>query len=350
MTLTARVLVGEDDETAVDFPEPGYDVEPGILGRAARYLLDENHTVNMEFVYPHIGFDAHAARLHLAALAEEKRKAGEGPEEEHRKAVKKFRITAKAIGLELVAGLILSVLDSPAAARCPCRAHIVGRSAVPYCWARPGNPDARADYGDFVIMAEVSTIRRFTMEDVARQWKGACGHAVTVTDRPRVYCLMVSRLGLDLRDEKKQAAQHRRQLASLGNAPDLLRTAANEAAQKARQAQAREDPDAEPQEDGEPDVPDVKFLLLHIEDLSEIAHELHDLYCGTRRTARVLTKDILGAVLDGLHAKTMERLAAGRTFPRRWASDTFRDLLRERVARKAGEEEEKPAGDEEAAD
>ena len=29
-------------------------------------------------------------------------------------------------------------------------------------------------------MAEVSTIRRFTMEDVGRQWKGACGHAVTV--------------------------------------------------------------------------------------------------------------------------------------------------------------------------
>ena len=345
MTLTARVMVGEDDETAVDFPEPGFDVEPEILGRAARYLLDENHTVNMEYVYPHIGFDAHAARLHLAALAEEKRRAGEGPEEEHRKAVKKFRITAKAIGLELVAGLILGVLDSPAAARCPCRAHIVGRSAVPYCWARPGNPDARADYGDFVIMAEVSTIRRFTMEDVGRQWKGACGHAVTVTGRPRVYCLMVSRLGLDLRDEKKQAAQHRRQLANLGNAPDLLRTAANEAAQKARQkeAEAGEAPDAEAEEDGDPEAPDVKFLLLHIEDLSEIAHTLHALYCGTRRTARALTKDILGAVLDGLHAKTMERLAAGRTFPRRWASDTFRDLLREKVEKKTGKKK-KPAG------
>ena len=47
---------------------------------------------------------------------------------------------------------------------------------------------------------------------------------------------MVSRLDLDLRDEKKRTTQHARQLANLGNALDLLRTAANEAAQKARQA------------------------------------------------------------------------------------------------------------------
>ena len=86
----------------------------------------------------------------------------------------------------------------------------------------------------------------------------------------------------------------------------------------------------------------MKFILLHIEDLSEIALTLHALYCGTRRTARPLTKDVLGAVLDGLHAKAMERLAAGRTFPRRWVSDTFSDLLREQVDKKT--RRRKPAG------
>lgn len=60
----------------------------------------------------------------------------------------------------------------------PAGAHIVGRTAVLYCWARPGNPDASADYRDFVIMAEVSTIRRFTIEDVERQWTVSSGHAV----------------------------------------------------------------------------------------------------------------------------------------------------------------------------
>ncbi len=341
MTLIASVLVGEERETAVDFPEPGFDLEPGTLGRAARYLLDEDHTVNMEYVFPHIGFDAREARRHLAALAEEKRKAGEGPEDEHRQAVKKFRITAKAIGLELVAGLILSVLDSPRKTRCPCRALIVEGSAVPYYWARQGNPDVRADYRNFAILAEVTTIRKFTMEDVERQWKSACRHAVAVADRPRVYCLMVSRLSLDLRDKKKQVAQHRKHLANLANAQGLLAAAAAEAAQKAQQAQARAEDDGEPEPPpaglpsrtggGSQAQPDVKFILLHIEDMSAIAHGLHDLYCGTNKSARRLTENILGAVLDGLHAKTMERIAARNTFPRRWASDTFIDLLKGRV-------------------
>ena len=334
MTLTARVRVGEEEDTAVDFPDPGFDVEPEMLGRAARYLLDEDHSVNMEYVFPHIGFDAREARSHLAALAEEKRRAGEGPEDEHRKAVKKFRITAKAVGLELVAGLFLSVLDSPRQTRCPCRAHIVGGSAVPYYWAQQGNPDVRADYRNFAILAEVTTIRKFTMEDVERQWKSACRHAVAVADRPRVYCLMVSRLSLDLRDEKKQAAHHRHHLANLANAQELLAAAENEAVQKAQQAQpaqARAEDDGGPEPPAPAPAPDVKFILLHIEDMAEIANGLHALYCETRRTARRLTETILSAVLDGLHAKTMERLAARNTFPRRWASDTFNDLLKGRV-------------------
>ena len=247
--------------------------------------------------------------------------------------VKKFRITAKAVGLELVAGLFLSVLDSPRQTRCPCRAHIVGGSAVPYYWAQQGNPDVRADYRKFAILAEVTTIRKFTMEDVGRQWKSACRHAVAVADRPRVYCLMVSRLSLDLRD-KKQAAHHRRHLANLANAQGLLAAAENEAAQKAQkaqQAQAGAADDGGPEPPPPAPVPDVKFILLHIEDMAEIANGLHALYCETRRTARRLTETILGAVLDGLHAKTMDRIAARNTFPRRWASDTFNDLLKGRV-------------------
>ena len=44
-----------------------------------------------------------------------------------------------------------------------------------------------------------------------------------------------------------------------------------------------------------------------------------------------MTENILSAVLDGLHAKTMEHIAAKAWSPRRWPSDAFNDLLKERV-------------------
>ena len=78
--------------------------------------------------------------------------------------------------------------------------------------------------------------------------------------------------------------------------------------------------------------------------MARIAHGLHALHCGKRKRIGPLTEGILAAVLDGLHAKTAERVAAGDAFPTLWASDTFLELLENRVV-----EKKKPAGDGNAA-
>ncbi len=43
MTLTARVVVGDDGKTDIAFPEPGHEIVPRTLGIAAVLLLNENH-------------------------------------------------------------------------------------------------------------------------------------------------------------------------------------------------------------------------------------------------------------------------------------------------------------------
>ncbi len=312
MTLTARILVGDDPEAAAAFPDPGFEIEPGTLAQAARYLLDENHTQNMKEVYPRIGFDAGAARRHLAALAEERRRTGDEPETDYTLSVKAFRIAAKAVGLELIAGLFLSCLDTPARARCPCRAYIEGRKTVPYYAAPQGNPDAQADYGEFSILTEVTTTRRPRKDDINLQWKSARNHVEEADARPRVYCFMVSRLGLDDRNGWMAA--------------ELLK------AQGERQALKEQ-----AEQDGACQPPDVKFLVFDIEDMAEIAQKLDELYCEGRSRAAPLTEDVLGALLDRLHSRAMQRIAAGDNPPKGWAGDTFIEMLEDHaVKRKPG--------------
>ena len=77
---------------------------------------------------------------------------------------------------------------------------------VPYGHAPAGNPDARADYEGFTVLAEVTSqkeqapkkgLRDSTIED---QWSSANTHtkeALLEEDGPeRVYCIMVSRASL----------------------------------------------------------------------------------------------------------------------------------------------------------
>ena len=204
MTLTARVVVGADPE--VDFPRPSRKVRPGTLARAARHLLDENYTVDRQEIYPRIGFDSAAALRHLKALAKEKHDAGDEPETDYVKSVKEFRVVAKAVGLELIAGLFLSVLDSPGKTLCPCRTFIKGGRAFPYYAAPQDNPDVRAAYGEFVILAEVTTVRHLKKDDIDTQWDSAQNHVKAETGRPRIYCFMVSRHGLDQKNGWQRAA------------------------------------------------------------------------------------------------------------------------------------------------
>ena len=326
MTLTARVVVGEDGKTDIAFPEPGHEIVPRTLGIAAVLLLNENHRRDLVEVYEAIGYDAGAARKHQAAVAEKRRRdeaAGKKVTEDD-EIKQDFRIAVRAIGLELIAGLFLSVLDSPAEARCPCRVLVEEEKAIPYGAAPQGNPDVRADYGDFTVLAEVTTILRLRKSDISGQWASAGQHVDAVTDAPRIYCLMVSRLGLD-----DQRRWHAVELAK---------------AQKDRDApEPTEADDASgPPPAGSPERPDVKFLVFDIEDMAEIAHKLDELYGEEGTAKKALTSDGLGMLLDEMHAQTMEWLASEDAFPPHWASDTFIKMLG-KYARG------KPVGDREAA-
>ena len=297
MTLTAHIRVGED--VRFDYPGPGVVIEPASLSRAATYLLDEDLRANEKVAYPLIGYDARAARAHMAAEAEKDGKS----EDEELKA--DFRIAVRAISLELIAALLLSCLDTPAVARCPCRVLMDGEKPIPYGNAPAGNPDARANYGEFAILAEVTTNLGLPQTEVDRQWDSAANHVKAVFGFPRIYCLMVSHYGLDKR-------------------------AKGMAAKLAEAQERREELKREAQGNGDPEPPDAKFLVFDIEDMAEIADMLDDLYClDDREGVQPLTEDILGRLLDKLHAQTMDWIDGEEAFPRGWAGETFTEMLYE---------------------
>ena len=279
MTLTAHIRVGED--VRIDYPGPGVVIEPASLSRAATYLLDEDLRANEKVAYPLIGYDAGAARAHMAAVAEEKGREEKDGKSEDEEVKADFRIAVRSISLELIAALLLSCLDSPTVARCPCRVLMDGERPIPYSNAPAGSPDARAHYGEFAILAEVTTNLGLPETEVERQWESAANHVKAVAGFPRVYCLMVSHYGLD-----KQAKGMAAKLAE---------------AQQAREALKRQALD-----NGDPEPPDAKFLVFDIEDMAEIADMLDDIYCLDREKVQLLTEDILGRLLDKLHAQTMD--------------------------------------------
>ena len=300
MTLAAHMLVGEDRETAVDFPAPGFKVRPRTLSLSIRRLLDEDHTQNRAFVYPDIGFDANAAR-HIRVAAS---KTGEETDPVDGMTFQRHWWYTKGLGLELIAGLFLSVLDSPQSVYCASHVGMIGEMPVPHTVALQGEPDGRADFGEFVILNEVTTVRHLNEGDIEGQWDSAETHVAQaeVTDRQRIYCFMVSRLGLDGRDGKKP--KRKWQLAALAEAQEK-----HEAPETTKAA--------------------VKFLVFNFEDVSEIALKLDRLYCDPDRRGkpRALTEEALGRILDRLHDMAMEQIAAGKDFGIGWAAETFNEML-----------------------
>ena len=303
MTLTAHIRVGED--ARIDYPGPGVVIEPASLSRAATYLLDEDLRANEKVAYPLIGYDARAARAHMAAEAEERGREEKDGKSEDEEVKADFRIAVRSISLELIAALLLSCLDTPKVARCPCRVLMDGETPIPYSNAPVGSSDARAHYGEFAILAEVTTNLGLPETEVDRQWESAANHVKAVAGFPRVYCLMVSHYGLDKRAK--------------GMAAKLAE------AQQTREALKRQALD-----NGDPEPPDAKFLVFDIEDMAEIADMLDDIYClGDREDAQPLTEDILGRLLDKLHAQTMDWIEGEEAFPRGWAGETFAEMLYE---------------------
>ena len=91
----------------------------------------------------------------------------------------------------------------------------------------------------------------------------------------------------------------------------------------------------------------MKFLVFDIEEMAGIAQKLHELYCGPRPRRRALTEEVLGKILDRLHAETAGMIAAGEKFKKGWASETVNKMLDNHA--KGHPIEGKPPKDEEEA-
>ena len=208
MTLAARIMVGEEPAEQAPFPGPDKAVAPRVLDLAATYLLNEHQRVNTQYVYPSIGFDS-AASVDLEAMewAESRERRGrEVPPLS--KLRKEIRPLVKGLGLELIVTMLFSCLGSPKTAFCSCSVYEDRETGavVPYGHAPAGNPDARADYDGFTVIAEVtsqieeSPKKGLRDETIESQWNSANTHTREVLledDGPKhVYCIMVSRANL----------------------------------------------------------------------------------------------------------------------------------------------------------
>ncbi len=329
MTLTARILVGDRSRGRIPFPDPEIAVDPRMLDLAATQLFNNHDTVSAAWVYPAIGFDSATAEKYWAAFDEEERRKAALEEEEKRRAAlaedgkgergegereagrdegrdapgpgllkKQQRFYPKGVGLELIVALLLSCLGDPERAICPCRVQRRGRlRGIPYGHTPRDNPDVRADYEGFTVLAEVTMQEgvggALRLKTVREQWDSARRHvnkALKEKGRKRVYCLMVS---------KADMADGRMRVRFLG-APGELDESRRERA---------------------------KFLVFGIRELTHVGYRLHKLYCRGRTDMRPLTGADLAAILDRLHAQTMAMFTESKPFTRGWAGLRFAKLL-----------------------
>jgi len=286
VTLVARILIGAPpEEPTIPFPAPRHRVGPLNLGRAATLLLNEDHTVNRREIYRRIGFDARTAQR----LMIEPRP---GETEERTRTKRSMLLSTKGIGLELIAGMMLSCLDSPQTPLCACRVGKDGK--VPYGPAPGLNPDVRADYEGFTVIAEVTTMRELTPERIESQYESAKSHvelALGKKDLKRVYCIMVNRADLNDKDTRRRLVDAEEKFA-----------------------------------DG---PASVKFLAFAIQEFGHIGRKLHEFYCMDREDVWTLTEGKLRAILDTLHAEAMKTIGAEDEFEPGWAGRFFGELLEE---------------------
>ena len=298
MTRQARIRVGDPRvQDTVLFP-PGDGFGPRRIAAVAQAVLEDDFLVNVERIYPLLGFDAAAAMRLSRARQKERalREAGRLPplSELHRSLQPRIR----AIGLELVTGLFLDCLDSPTETTCACAVYMDGDRPIPVAPAGKGKPDARANYPDFTIVAEATIGKKTGPEPLQRQYTSAIAHIgdiLTGRVRPRGYCLMVSRA--KLRDEQ---------------VPVLI---------------------VETQEelDRNHGPGNVRVLAFGIDEMAHIAEQLDRLY-PDGKDVRPPTAEDLADILDTLHGETMEWISSGEPFPDQWAAKQFEKLLRKHAS------------------
>ena len=76
----------------------------------------------------------------------------------------------------------------------------------------------------------------------------------------------------------------------------------------------------------DPEPPNVKFLVLEIKEMAEIAQKLHKLHYGIGTKREALMEGALGKILDRLHTEETGMIAAGDKFRRGWAGAAFDKL------------------------
>ena len=259
MTLKARILVGGRDEPELKFPAPDFHIEPRTLDIAATQIFNNDNHVTRTWIYPAIGFDHKTAKQHAEIEAAERRIKAAKLAREPEQGDKYYRYIFKGLGLELIVTMLLSCLGAPETARCPCRAHRDENGCVvPHGPATANSPDVLVDYGDFTVLAEVTTRRDMDEESVSAQFKSANSHARTALSKKggakRVYCIMVCRL--DLKDHSGLMQKH------LAKAQEKLHSE--------RPGRA-------------------KFIALSIREMGHVGYMLQKLYCQGRPNDGALT-------------------------------------------------------------
>ncbi len=272
------------------------NVGPRRIASAASYILTEHFSVNLRRVYPLIGYDAEAAMRHLRFKSKEKALIEKKRAQPLTKLQRKLKPIVRATGLELITGLFLGCLDSPARVICPCRVFMNASKPVPIAPAPGGTPDAWADYESFTIVAE-ATIGVDTGEGrLFRQYNNAVKHVAGVLagrEARRSYCFMVSRAKLRLTHVPSRIAQAQRELEE------------------------------------EHGIGNVRILAFGIREIAHIAEHLGKLYPDG---VPALTEAGLGEVLDALHDGMMAGIASGEPFPDNWAARKFVELLKSHAA------------------
>lgn len=121
----------------------------------------------------------------------------------------------KALTMELLASGMFGYVDHPAEVHSNCLVtryqpkDVAGEEhylAIPSNFAPGGLPDANIDYGDFMVILEVSAKYQPSLEDYKKQLNGALKHARALRAekyKKPIFCLLINERSLDLVENKE---------------------------------------------------------------------------------------------------------------------------------------------------
>ena len=296
MRSPVRIWVGDEKKQPMVLFPSVQEVGPRNVAAAASYMLTDDFTVNLRRIYPLIGYDAEAAMKHLRVKIKEKALIEKGEIPPLSKLQKDLKDIVRATGLELLAGLFLGCLDSPARVVCPCRVFMMGSNPVPMSPALGKRPDAWADFENFTVVAEATIGVNTGPQALRNQYRNAVTHVAQILEgreSRRGYCFMVSRAQL-----------------RLPHVPSLIEEKQKELEEKHG-------------------IGNVRILAFGIDEISRMATSLYRLYPDG---VPALTEAGLGELLDTLHEEMMEWISSNEPFPDKWAAWRFVELLDKHVS------------------